>query len=187
MYTVTTPTPPLVTQVYSRQKETHDTCLIPISSLSNPTVLPVFPPSDPTPSDLNLPIALRKGKHQWTYPISNFVSSNHLSPCSLIVSLDSISIPKTILKALNHLGWCDAMLEEIHSLDENDTWDLVDLLVSKHVVECKWVFTVKVNPNGSIARLEARLVAKGYAHTYSVDYSNTLMWQNSPLFIYSSH
>ena len=32
---------------------------------------------------------------------------------------------------------------------------------------------MKVNPNGSIARLKARLVAKGYAQTYDVDFSNT--------------
>ena len=34
------------------------------------------------------------------------------------------------------------------------------------------MFTVKVNPDGSIARLKARLVAKGYAQTYGVDYSD---------------
>ena len=32
---------------------------------------------------------------------------------------------------------------------------------------------MKVNPDGSIARLKARLVAKGYAQTYGVDYSDT--------------
>ena len=35
------------------------------------------------------------------------------------------------------------------------------------------MFTVKVNPNGSIAWLKARLVAKGYAQTYGVDYFDT--------------
>jgi hypothetical protein len=49
----------------------------------------------------------------------------------------------------------------------------VDLPPSKKAVGCKWVFTVKVNPDGSIARLKARLVAKGYAQTYGVDYSDT--------------
>ena len=32
---------------------------------------------------------------------------------------------------------------------------------------------MKVNPDGSVARLKERLVAKGYAHTYGVDYSDS--------------
>ena len=32
---------------------------------------------------------------------------------------------------------------------------------------------MKVNPDGSIARLKARLVVKGYAQTYGVDYYDT--------------
>ena len=35
--------------------------------------------------------------------------------------------------------------------------------VGKKAIRCCWVFTMKVNLDGSIARLKARLVAKGYA------------------------
>ena len=32
---------------------------------------------------------------------------------------------------------------------------------------------VKFNPDGSVARLKVHLVAKGYTHTYGVDYFDT--------------
>ena len=35
------------------------------------------------------------------------------------------------------------------------------------------MFTVKVNFDGSVARLKARLMAKGFAQTYDIDYSDT--------------
>ena len=55
------------------------------------------------------------------------------------------------------------MLEELIAFDINSTWDLVDLPAGKKAIGCKWVFTIKVNPNGSVAHLKAQLVAKGYA------------------------
>src|SRR5262249_20496627 len=76
-------------------------------------------------------------------------------------------------EALSHPGWHAAMLEEIQALDDNHTWELVALPQDKKAVGCKWVFAVKINPDGSVARLKARLVAKGYAQTYGVDYSDT--------------
>ena len=50
---------------------------------------------------------------------------------------------------------------------------MIRLPAGKKAIGCRWVFTVKVNPNGSTARLKAHLVAKGYAQTYGVDYSDT--------------
>ena len=35
------------------------------------------------------------------------------------------------------------------------------------------MFVVKFNPDGYVARLKVHLVAKGYAQTYEVDYSDT--------------
>ena len=55
------------------------------------------------------------------------------------------------------------MIEEMYALTDNGTWDLVCLPIGKKAIGCRWVFTVKVNPNGSIARLKACLVAEEYA------------------------
>jgi hypothetical protein len=51
---------------------------------------------------------------------------------------------------------------EMKALHENGTWELVPLPPSRKTVSCKWVYTVKFNPNGSVERLKARLVAKSY-------------------------
>ena len=65
------------------------------------------------------------------------------------------------------------MLEELAALEKNKTWDLVPLPIGKKVVGCKWVFTVKQNPDGKVERYKARLVAKGYCQTYGIDYDET--------------
>ena len=140
------------------------------------SVPPIEPEHDISPaSSDDLPIALRKGKRSCTYPISSYVSYNHLSPTSksFIASLDSITIPTTLHQALSHSGWRAAMEEEMMALEQSGTWTLVDLPKGKKAIGCKWVFTIKTTADGSLERLKARLVAKGYAQTYGVDYSET--------------
>ena len=114
-------------------------------------------------------------KRQCAHPISSFVSYNHLSSsfCSFIASLDFISLPNIVHEALSYPGWCSAMMEEMQALDDNSTWDLVPLPTGKKAIGRCWVFAVKFNLDGFFARLKAHLVAKGYAQTYGVDYSDT--------------
>ena len=111
VYTLVSPAPayvpPLtkspITQVYTRRQHP------PVSS-PPPTASTLYLVS----SD-DLPIALRKGKHQCVHPISSFCSYNHLSTCScsFIASLDSISLPNTVCEVLSHPSWSSAMVEEM--------------------------------------------------------------------------
>ena len=55
------------------------------------------------------------------------------------------------------------MVDEMQALDDNATWELVPLPIGKKAIGCHRVFAVKFNPDGSVARLKARLIAKGYA------------------------
>ena len=65
------------------------------------------------------------------------------------------------------------MAEEMYALYSNDTWELVALPLDKSPFGCRWVYTVKVGPNGQIDRLKARLVVKGYTQQYGSDYYDT--------------
>jgi Reverse transcriptase (RNA-dependent DNA polymerase) len=65
------------------------------------------------------------------------------------------------------------MLEEIHALTSNNTWQLVPLLLDRHIVSCKWVYKIKRNKDGSIARYKAQLVVKRYHQEEGIDYFET--------------
>ena len=41
--------------------------------------------------------------------------------------------------------------------------ELGNLNAGKKAIGYKWVFAIKINPDGYVARLKAHLVAKGYA------------------------
>ena len=69
---------------------------------------------------------------------------------------------KTIKTALSHPGWKTAMLDELVALHQNETWQLVPRTSNMHVIGSKWVFKTKLKPDGSLDRLKACLVAKGY-------------------------
>jgi hypothetical protein len=63
--------------------------------------------------------------------------------------------------------------EEMVALDANATWELVALPRDKKAIGCKWVYKVKHNAYGSMSKYKIRLVAKGYAQTYGIDYEET--------------
>ena len=139
--------------------------------------IPSASPTPALPPSVDLPIALRKGNRSTRNPhlIHNFFSYHRLSsPYSAFVSAISfVSLPKSTLKALSHPGWRQAMVDEMAALHSNGTWDLVVLPSGKSTVGCRWVYAVKVGPDGQVDRLKARLVAKGYTQVYGSDYGDT--------------
>ena len=65
------------------------------------------------------------------------------------------------------------MDKEIQALERNHTWDVTALPPGKSPIGCKWVYKVKFNPNGSVERYKARLVAKSYTQREGLDFLET--------------
>ncbi|KAK9947389.1 hypothetical protein M0R45_003016 [Rubus argutus] len=88
--------------------------------------------------------------------------------------LDGSSIePYNYKAALKVPEWKLAMQEEYDALMHQHTWSLVPLPPNKNLVSCKWIFKIKRNADGSVARHKARLVARGFSQEYGVDYDET--------------
>jgi len=62
------------------------------------------------------------------------------------------------------------MDDEIASLIENQTWDLIKLSESKCALHNKWVYRLK-KENDDTMRYKARLVVKGFQQRESIDFN----------------
>ena len=87
---------------------------------------------------------------------------------AFITSLEDDRIPSNIQEALQQPEWKTTIQEEIQALEKNGTWEISELPEGKRLVGCKWIFTVKHNPYGSINRFKARLVAKGFTQSMAL-------------------
>ena len=163
-------------QVYHRRPR----AVVPFPSAEAPVDSLPLHSASPTPAlpvADDLPIALRKGNRSTSnpHPIYNFLSYHQLSSTysAFVSTISTVSLPKNTNEALSHPGWRQAMVDEMVALHSTGTWDLVVLPVGKFPVGCRWVYTVKVGPDGQVDRLKARLVAKGYTQVYGSDYGDT--------------
>ncbi|GKV03489.1 hypothetical protein SLEP1_g15779 [Rubroshorea leprosula] len=65
------------------------------------------------------------------------------------------------------------MQEEIDALHKNNTWTLVPPPSETNIVGSRWVFKTKLNPNRTVGRFKARLVARGFSQMPGVDFEET--------------
>ena len=81
--------------------------------------------------------------------------------------------PKSFEEAVQDKEWTKAMEEEIEVIEKNKTWELVEKPSNKDVIGVKWVYKAKLNPDGSVLKKKARLVAEGYSQQPGVDFDES--------------
>ncbi|GJQ71470.1 hypothetical protein Trydic_g10105, partial [Trypoxylus dichotomus] len=72
------------------------------------------------------------------------------------------TVNETIMRQDGHMRK-SAILSEIESLDENNTWELTELPDDRKSVQSKWIFKTKKDADGKVVKYKARLVAKALA------------------------
>jgi len=157
--------------------------------LSTETISPSMPHQEP----------LRKSTRIHTTPryLDNYVHSTYTEP-SCFATLTNLCLepptmsakcltsnslqllerlnctkPQCYEEAVIHPGWQEAISKELQALTDTKTWEIISLPQGKKPIACKWVFKVKYKANGSIERLKARLVVKGFTQKEGIDYTET--------------
>ena len=99
-------------------------------------------------------------------------------PERLIASMAAVTAqrePRTVKNALESpekASWLQAMKDELKSIEDNRTWDLVDLPAGRKAIGSKWVFKLKEENDGNAPKYKARLVARGFSQVYGFDYTD---------------
>lgn len=63
------------------------------------------------------------------------------------------------------------MVDELRSIEKNETWQMVNLPSNKRAIDVKWIYKTKMKPNGEIAKYKVRLVAKGFLQQPGLDFN----------------
>jgi hypothetical protein len=77
--------------------------------------------------------------------------------------------PCTLAEAEKEKVWQCVMIEELASIEENNTWSLVDPVPGHRLIGMRLVYKLK-DSNGAIVNHKARLVGKGYVQQQGIDF-----------------
>jgi hypothetical protein len=133
----------------------------PEPSPSQNSIISTNPPADSNTTNR----IITRSQNNIFKPKKFFYASHHPLPENLE--------PSNVRQAMQHSHWRQAISEEFNALIKNGTWTLVPPPKHQNIVDCKWLFRIKRNPDGTIARYKARLVAKGFTQCPGIDFKET--------------
>lgn len=159
--TQTVPPANPTTEISNQQPSPNQTEITTSQSTSSSSSLQ--PP--PQPEITNSHPMSTRAKKGITKPNSKYLYAINLT--------DNIE-PRTIIQAIKDEKWRKSATAEFNAQLNNHTWDLVPKPKGDvTIVGCRWIFTIKYNPDGTIKCHKGRLVAKGYNQLPGLDYSKT--------------
>nr|GEW03870.1 retrovirus-related Pol polyprotein from transposon TNT 1-94 [Tanacetum cinerariifolium] len=110
--------------------------------------------------------SMMKGKGRGRVPRRRFLVEGETKSLMILFARD----PITLEEAFEKEEWIKAMKDELVSIHQNQTWELVDPPEGKNVISLKWVFKTKFLADGSIQKHKARLVVRGCSQQEGVDF-----------------
>ena len=103
-----------------------------------------------------------------------YLGDKHFKVCANM-NHTSIIIPNTFKQAMaskERVQWWEAMSEEMESLLNKKTWNLVKIPLDKDLIGGRWIFSIKLDPSGNV-KFKARFVAKGFTQIPGVNFVET--------------
>ena len=125
--------------------------------------------------------------HKWDPQIGEYVPINLVTAAPTadkawvfaVMQSDLVedhTTPKSYEEAIRYAHWRKAIEEELTSLKDCAVWKAVVLSTLSHkakAIPTKWVFKVKSDGHGKVARFKDRLVVCGYRQKFGRDYNLT--------------
>ncbi|CAI7834926.1 unnamed protein product [Closterium sp. NIES-53] len=114
----------------------------------------------------------RQGLHHLWLEMMRRVTTRSV-PFAFFSLVEMPGEPATLKKALESSDageWKNAMESELKSIEENGTWELVELPEGCKAITSKWLFKIKFDPDGKNERFKSSLVVKAYQQKEKVDY-----------------
>ena len=84
--------------------------------------------------------------------------------------------PLTYTEAMSHpdrAQWRAVCAEEIKQFVCQNIFNMVSKPEGHKVVDCKWVFKIKLDPNDQVKQYKAHLVAKRFSQVEDIDFNET--------------